>query len=651
KTLTIESGVEISSNSENGNETEGGGGGIFNSSGTVIIKGGTIKTNSANHYGGAIYNESGTVYIYGDTLIGNVVSAAPTDWYYGSNKADNGGAIYNKSGNIYIGYKSNNGTPSKDDSANVKIMGNAVKSSSSKGGAIYVEAGTLQIAKTCIDFNYSPYSGAGIYTKGSVRLLEDAIIKGNKAFSFGGGVYVDQGGQLDMGGNSIIGGSESGDANTAAKGGGVYVSSSAQTTPAGVTFGAANSTQSIMGNSSTQAGGGVYINGFYATFTMHSGSISNNKLVGGTTGGGGIHVAEGTLNFEGGEISGNVIETPSNTNIKGGALDIGISGKFNIKGAVSIPYGEESGKNDVRINTSTAITITGAITGTDTDIRVIPYSYSEGEAVLALADAVTNTTIAKTKRKFSIMPDPAHPENDWHINSEGNLTLLYIGSKKPSEDKAIGDIVFNDGSAEPYTSTITQEQKNAAIAVIFYDGVGDSDLGNRVLGVALQESSKLAWASNYAKGHGSGPMNSTPPIPVEKYDGKANLAAIKALGDYKESYYPAFYYAEHYSDNVTNLGDYQEDWYLPAYMELSKIKTNMTTVNAAFDKLGSIKMFLTNQNKRRFWSSTNYFTNRTTYSQNDKYGIQSAWAWDEDRFKGNGKENGNICYVRVIHEF
>ena len=78
----------------------------------------------------------------------------------------------------------------------------------------------------------------------------------------------------------------------------------------------------------------------------------------------------------------------------------------------------------------------------------------------------------------------------------------------------------------------------------------------------------------------------------------------------------------------------------------------MSTVNAAFDKLGSRKMFLTNtsQNKRRYRSSTNYFTSGT-YSQNDKFGIQSAWAWDEDRFKGDGKDNGNICYVRVIHEF
>ena len=425
KTLTIESGVEISGNSEKG-VTSCGGGGIFNYGGTVIIKGGVIKSNSADHDGGAIYNEDGTCYIYGDTLIGKEVSVAPDNWTNGSNKAENGGAIYNKSGNIYIGYKSNNGTPSKDDSANVKIMGNAVKSSSSKGGAIYVEAGTLQIAKTCIGFNYSPYSGAGIYTKGSVRLLEDAIIKGNKAFSFGGGVYVDQGGQLDMGGNSIIGGSESCDANTAARGGGVYVSSNStdETKKAIVTFGATGATvsPSISGNSATQAGGGVYIDNFGATFNMHSGTISNNKVVTGTTGGGGIEISYGTFNMECGTISGNKIETPG-TSVLGGAVDVNMGGKFNIKGSVSIPYGGEKYNNDVNLR-SNPITITGAITLSEGETfvaAIIPQSYATSTQVFEIVENPNPmTTLSRAKNKFSLIQKDGE---SWFINNQGYLQV------------------------------------------------------------------------------------------------------------------------------------------------------------------------------------------------------------------------------------
>lgn len=44
-----------------------------------------------------------------------------------------------------------------------------------------------------------------------------------------------------------------------------------------------------------------------------------------------------------------------------------------------------------------------------------------------------------------------------------------FGTKAPGVAKAVGDIVFNDGSATPYTATLTltPEQKAAAIAVIF----------------------------------------------------------------------------------------------------------------------------------------------------------------------------------------
>lgn len=421
------------------------GGGVYNA-GNFIMSGGEISANTAASNGGAIYNEDGTVYIYGDTLIGKEVSSAPTSYSSASNYAKNGGAICVNGGTVYLGYKNNNGTAQKDDSANVRIMGNAVKTSDSKGGAIYVEAGTLQIAKTCIGFNYSPYSGAGIYTKGSVRLLEDAVVKGNNAFNQGGGVYVDQGGQLSMTSNSIIGGSESCDANTAASGGGVYVSSNStdETKKAIVTFCATVATvsPSISGNSATQAGGGVYIDNFGATFNMHSGTISNNKVVTGTTGGGGIEISYGTFNMDGGTISGNKIETPG-TSVLGGAVDVNVGGKFNIKGNVSIPYGGEKYNNDVNLR-GDPIKITGAITlpeGVTSVATIIPYSYTD--AILALSSSPSpTTTLAAEVGKFRIIPKtgetPLGTGLERGLDSEGKYsssTVLVV-----PEDNDINDV-------------------------------------------------------------------------------------------------------------------------------------------------------------------------------------------------------------------
>ena len=64
-----------------------------------------------------------------------------------------------------------------------------------------------------------------------------------------------------------------------------------------------------------------------------------------------------------------------------------------------------------------------------------------------------------------------------------NVTVsaaFYIGTKAPTETKAVGDIVFTDGSATPYSADLelTDEQKAAAIAVIFYAGTGNATIRN-----------------------------------------------------------------------------------------------------------------------------------------------------------------------------
>ena len=468
KKLTIENGVEIFNNHEISEIENCGGGGIFNYQGTVFIKGGTFASNSALHDGGAIYNEDGTCYIYGDTLIGKTVSSAPDGYQQASNYAANGGAIYVNGGTVYLGYKNDSSTAEIDDSATIRIMGNATNGSSSKGGAVYIKAGTLQVAKTCIGFNYS-VSGAGIYTTSTVRLLKDAVVKGNNAYSKGGGVYVDQGGQFSMTSNSIIGGSESGDANTAADGGGVYVSSSSSTTgkEAIVTFGVpgAEVSPNISGNSATSSGGGIYITGSGATVNMHLGTISNNKVTTGTTGGGIYVIYGGTLNMEGGTISGNYIDNTS-TSKKGGAINVNTNGKFNIKGTVSIPYGGETGNNDVCMLTSDPIKITGAITlpeGATSVATIIPNSYTD--AILAISSSPSpTTTLAAEVGKFRIIPKtgetPLGTGLERGLNSEGKYsssTVLVVPKDNDINDVRDAIMTLISGSTDNVNICFTED--------------------------------------------------------------------------------------------------------------------------------------------------------------------------------------------------
>ena len=80
--------------------------------------------------------------------------------------------------------------------------------------------------------------------------------------------------------------------------------------------------------------------------------------------------------------------------------------------------------------------------------------------------------------------------------------VTYIGKKTPGTTLAVGDIVFNDGSATSYseiaartTAECTDAEKAAAIAVIFR--VGDGTEGNKTLGVGIKhERNGLRWCKN-----------------------------------------------------------------------------------------------------------------------------------------------------------
>ena len=141
-----------------------------------------------------------------------------------------------------------------------------------------------------------------------------------------------------------------------------------------------------------------------------------------------------------------------------------------------------------------------------------------------------------------------------------------IGTK--ASPNAVGDIVFSDGSASAYTETLTDEQKTAAVAVIF-------DASNK-LGVGLETVSNKSWCSDSAT------ANTLITCAVSESDGKTNTNEITALSDYSEANYPPFYFAANYSATGFTSG-----WYLPAKEELQALYDAKNTVGAAFTALGT----------------------------------------------------------------
>ena len=168
---------------------------------------------------------------------------------------------------------------------------------------------------------------------------------------------------------------------------------------------------------------------------------------------------------------------------------------------------------------------------------------------------------------------------------------------------AVGDIVFNDGSAVSYSEnlTLSQEQKNAAIAVIYYVGTelnnGNDTTTVRTLGVGLVHSDDICWCSADADAYNL----TITTIVVESMakgdrNGSDNLEQIAefegvndATGDGAEEKYPAFYFAKNYknlSNAHVNGTAFTENWFLPSVLELCRVRKVKEMVDAASLKCG-----------------------------------------------------------------
>ena len=229
-------------------------------------------------------------------------------------------------------------------------------------------------------------------------------------------------------------------------------------------------------------------------------------------------------------------------------------------------------------------------------------------------------------------------------------TPTYFGTKSPTDSKALNDIVFNDGSATPYTSglSLTDSQKNAAVAVIFYK---DS---TKTLGVGLKRSaSTIEWCLDTANGFNKNidTIQCTPSGSPGAYtfsgdtDGSNNLAQIAT---YLTSHgstddtgtagnYPAFEYAKNYGSTNGCTGAYATGWYLPSIAELYQIYNLRANIDAAVALCGLTNTF----SNGLFWSSSQYaslddFAYRFTF---DYYGS----------FYDDSKEGDfTVCAVRAF---
>ena len=200
------------------------------------------------------------------------------------------------------------------------------------------------------------------------------------------------------------------------------------------------------------------------------------------------------------------------------------------------------------------------------------------------------------------------------MNSENKRkSKSYIGTKKPSETKKIGDLVFTDGSAIGYTPelVLTDNQKENAIAVIFYSSdKSNSSLGAKTLGIGIRYcSTEIPWCVDKA-------ISYIPEIVCEvsggerpnykftgDIDGSDNWSLIKSKSPYNLMCYPVFKYAEEYKNKLPNLIGtlYEDGWYIPSLAELSTVYNQKGKINLVLNILNEPLLGSTGTH---FWTSS-----------------------------------------------
>ena len=313
---------------------------------------------------------------------------------------------------------------------------------------------------------------------------------------------------------------------------------------------------------------------------------------------------------------------------------------------------------------------------------------SIGDNAFHACDSLATIKFEGTKEQWAVVTRGT----DWHKGvpattvtcSDGVVGLDYpIGTKLLSEQKEVGDIVFNDGSATPYTEglTLTDAQKAAAIAIIFYKGTGlnsdvfagwdceDNVIWNagdtttiRTLGVGLKHISDIKWlclseddelTGSYAQGLDIEtiicPATNNSGVYTFTCDrnGSDNLQQMidyidrycdgDILSPYTPEYYPAFYSAINYADQKIGSETtsrvagtaYEDGWYLPSIAELYQIYTNGKGTNKVFD-IDTVSELCGGDKfgNSEYWSSSHY--------QEDTSSIEylQIYAWSL-QFNGN----------------
>ena len=316
-TLIIDGGA-ITDNHVSHENNQNRGGAIYNK-GTLIIKNCTIRGNDGDD-GGAIFNTEN-----GSAVLKNVTMTNNTSVNHGGGAIVNYGALTLQSCTVTGNTSKSNGGAiwtnvggSAVTITNTTITNNATSNDDTRGGAIYIESGSVAVTGGKIADNTAKDGGAVYIAAGSEATFNNVTLSGNTAAQRGGGAVVNYG-TAGFTGCDLM--------NNTAKshGGAIWTGGAGSVTLTDCT---------VTDNTAELTGGGICL--YQGTLTASGTTVSNNRSAGGA----GMYIYEGGSAILGGD--GNLFYRNESSANGGGIANKGnlqIASLFNAQANSAAGYG------------------------------------------------------------------------------------------------------------------------------------------------------------------------------------------------------------------------------------------------------------------------------------------------------------------------
>ncbi|MBQ9495292.1 MAG: hypothetical protein IJR50_06605 [Treponema sp.] len=216
---------------------------------------------------------------------------------------------------------------------------------------------------------------------------------------------------------------------------------------------------------------------------------------------------------------------------------------------------------------------------------------------------------------------------------------------KFSDGHEAGDVLWNDGtwSAKADVASLTAfPEGKKPIGVLAFEKSGTP----YCVGLAIRTSK--SWAADGSTGYNTNISALQGNVFGEgETDGSKSLAALKAAcSDYRETNYPAWYWAENFDSNGVQYksASLKGKWYIPSVYELGKVYISRKAINESLGKLNNLdssSCTVDSLGFKQYWSSSQYVS-------------PDNYAWDIDFVSGTVYTNEKSYFknsVLVVQAF